>query len=161
MLLRRPWVAGRGEVWCSRERKAIETAALIAKAGGTLPRQLTTLGENDRSATGYLPKAEFEATADAFFAAPNERIRGWETAANAQQRILAAVASILAASTTDCDIAIVFRGAVGALLLCHLKQRPITRTEDQPGASGGNYFCFEPTPYSLRHGWRTFEYTGP
>ena len=34
------------------------------------PIILADLGENDRSATGYLPKAEFEALADAFFSAP-------------------------------------------------------------------------------------------
>ena len=30
------------------------------------------LGENDRSATGYLPRAEFEAMADAFFSRPDK-----------------------------------------------------------------------------------------
>lgn len=34
------------------------------------------LGENDRSATGYLAKEEFEETSDAFFAHPQESVRG-------------------------------------------------------------------------------------
>jgi hypothetical protein len=32
--------------------------------------------ENDRAATGFLPPAEFEVTADAFFARPRESVRG-------------------------------------------------------------------------------------
>src|ERR1700682_2530115 len=67
-LLGQPWVADLGAVWCSTERKAIDGAEMIANAIGTVPHLLAALGENDRSATGYLPKAEFEATADAFFA---------------------------------------------------------------------------------------------
>ena len=48
------------------------------------------IGENDRSATGFLPREEFWATADLFFAHPTESIRGWERAIDAQARIVAA-----------------------------------------------------------------------
>ena len=36
--------------------------------------------ENDRSAPGYLPREEFEAVADTFFADLDASVRGWETA---------------------------------------------------------------------------------
>ena len=152
-LLDQPWVSGLGAIWCSTERKALDVAAIIADAIGAVPRTLPALGENDRSATGYLPKAEFEATADAFFAHPTVSVRGWETAADAQTRIVAAIGTILSKAPTERDIAVVSHGGVGALLLCHLKAYPISRTEDQPGNGGGNYYCFDQSTYSLRHGW--------
>jgi broad specificity phosphatase PhoE len=153
-LLNQPWVPGISEVWCSTERKAVDGAEIIGGAIGSVPRSLAALGENDRSATGYLPKAEFEATADAFFANPSESVRGWETAADAQQRIIAAVGTVLTgAAGGGGDVAVVSHGGVGALLLCWLKACPISRTEDQPGAGGGNYFSFEYDPYRLLHGW--------
>jgi broad specificity phosphatase PhoE len=155
-LLAQSWVAGLGEVWCSTERKAIEGAEIVGEAIGIVPRQLAALGENDRSSTGYLPRAEFEAVADAFFAEPHESVRGWEKAAAAQGRIVSAVAEILAAADGR-DIAIVSHGGVGALLLCHLKGCEISRAEDQPGDGGGNYFCFERETFSLRHGWRPID----
>jgi broad specificity phosphatase PhoE len=152
-LLAQPWVPNLGAVWCSTERKAIDGAEIIARAIGTVPRPLTVLGENDRSATGYLPGSKFEATADAFFANPHDSVRGWERAVDAQHRIVAAVAIVVAEAPEDRDIAIVSHGAVGALLLCWLKACPISRMEDQPNNGGGNYFCFDGTNYSPRHGW--------
>jgi broad specificity phosphatase PhoE len=146
---------GIAAIWCSTERKAIEAAEIIAD--GTVPRHLAALGENDRSATGYLPKAEFEATADAFFANPHASIRGWETAADAQRRIVAALATVYNETPAGQDIAIVSHGAVGALLLCHLKSRPIDRTQDQPGTAGGNYYHFDRETHLLHHGWRPIE----
>ena len=156
-----PWVADLGAVWCSTERKAIDAAEIIATAIGTRPRQIGELGENDRSSTGYLPKTEFEATADAFFANPNRSVRGWETAADAQARIVAAIARVVTATRAGRDIAVVAHGGVGALLLCQLKHRPISRAEDQPAGGGGNYFSFDATTRSLRHGWRPIEQTRP
>ena len=156
-LLAQPWVLNLGGVWCSTERKAIDGAEIIANAIGTTPRLLATLGENDRSATGYLSKVEFEATADAFFADPHASISGWETAADAQRRIVAAIATVVTETPAAYDIAVVSHGGVGTLLLCHLKGCPISRAEDQPGGGGGNYYCFDVRAYSLRHGWRPIE----
>ena len=58
-------------VWASTECKAIEAAGILAARFG-LPVQVHPgLDENDRSSTGYLPPARFQAAADAFFAAPD------------------------------------------------------------------------------------------
>jgi broad specificity phosphatase PhoE len=157
-LLARPWVRDVGAVWCSTERKAIEGAQIVAAAVGARPNQHADLGENDRSATGYLPKAEFEATANAFFANPHHSIRGWETAASAQRRIVTAIETVLSGTPFGIDITIVAHGGVGALLLCHLKGCAISRTQDQPGAGGGNYYCFDRGTHALRHGWRPIEH---
>ena len=72
--------------------------------------------ENDRSATGYLPGPEFEATADRFFAEPQISVRGWERAIDAQARILGAVAETLARHPGG-DLLLVGHGAVGTLEL--------------------------------------------
>ncbi|HET6197798.1 MAG TPA: histidine phosphatase family protein, partial [Acetobacteraceae bacterium] len=100
---------------------------------------------------------EFEATAEAFFARPEESIRGWERAADAQRRIVAAVDHVLAMPRSDGDVAIVSHGGVGALLLCRLKQVPISRAEDQPGRGGGNVYSFDAATRRLVAGWRRIE----
>lgn len=147
----RPWARGLATVFSSAERKARETAAAL----GRPVRVREALGENDRSATGYLPRAEFEATADLFFARPTESIRGWERAADAQARIVAAVATALAEAPAG-DVAIVAHGGVGALLRCHLAGGPITRAEDQP-ADGGHVFGFDRETRRLLTPWRRIE----
>ena len=57
-------------IYSSTEVKAVETAAPLSKAIGCPHHQRAEMGENDRSATGFLPAAAFEAAADAFFAHP-------------------------------------------------------------------------------------------
>jgi broad specificity phosphatase PhoE len=149
-LLAQPWVAGLTRVVASTERKAVETAEALA-AARQLPVVLDEeLGENDRSSTGYLPAAEFEALADRFFASPDESVHGWETARRAQRRIVAAVARAVAGA--DGDTAVVAHGGVGTLLLCHLLGVPIDRRHDQPGQ--GSWFAFDPETEQVAHGWR-------
>lgn len=156
-MLKRPWVADIRAVFTSAERKARDMAALLAAHLGLSPVEDEALGENDRSATGYLPKAEFEGVADAFFANPDASIRGWERAVDAQHRIVSAVDRVMAAAPTKGDVAIVSHGGVGALLLCHLMGTPISRAKDQPGGGGGNVFAFNARTRALLHGWRPIE----
>lgn len=148
-----PAVRGLRAVWASAEAKAVEAAGLLAVGLGLGVSVHPGLGENDRSATGYLPPEEFERTADAFFARPEESVRGWERAADAQARVVAAVEEILAAHPGG-DLAIVAHGGVGALLLCRLSGGAISRAWDQPGAGGGNLFAFDAATRRVRHGWR-------
>jgi len=157
LALHQPWVRNVQSVFCSDERKARDAADILSHHLGVTGTIIAALGENDRSATGYLPKPEFEAVADAFFAHPEQSVRGWERAADAQRRIVGAVHHAIASAKVDGDIAIVAHGGVGALLLCHLKQVPISRTEDQPGVSGGNVFVFERVSFRLRSGWRPID----
>ncbi|MBN8925478.1 MAG: histidine phosphatase family protein [Rhodospirillales bacterium] len=153
-----PWVRDLRAVWCSTERKARDGAEILGEPLGLTPIALEALGENDRSATGYLPRAAFEAMADAFFAHPEESVRGWERAVDAQRRIVAAVEHVIAA-TSDCggDVAIVAHGGVGTLLLCHVRGVPIARAHDQPANNGGNYFAFDAGTRRLHHGWRAID----
>ena len=152
-LLTRDWTARIEVIYCSTEQKALDGAVILSEATGIPHYQLATLGENDRSATGYLPTTEFEATVDAFFAHPNESIRGWEPAVAAQARIVGALGQIAHVAPGVGPVAVVSHGGVGALLLCHLKGIPIARKEEQPGPSGGHYFLLRAPDCTLVHGW--------
>src|SRR5579863_6615998 len=88
-LLKLPWIQTIAAIFSSSERKAVDAAAIVAQYLGLDPIVRRDLGENDRTATGYLPPAEFEAVADDFFTRPEESVRGWERASDAQRRIVA------------------------------------------------------------------------
>lgn len=128
-----PEMAPVASVWASTEAKAIEGAGILAGRLGLPVRVHAGLGENDRESTGYLPEAEFQRTADAFFANPESSIRGWERAVDAQARIVAAVAAVLRDAPPG-PVAVVAHGGVGALLRAHLAGAPISRSWDQSGA---------------------------
>jgi broad specificity phosphatase PhoE len=149
-----PILAGVTSVYCSDERKARDGAAIHAAHLGLESTVVSPLGENDRSATGYLPPAEFEAMADAFFANPDQRVRGWESARAAQARIVAAVRTLAELDAGTGDILIVSHGAVGTLLRCACLGRPISRSEDQP-AGGGSYFVIQLPDWTTDPDWRT------
>jgi broad specificity phosphatase PhoE len=156
--LARPWVHGIRAVWCSSERKAREGADILASHLNLAVTELPGLGENDRSATGYLPRAEFEAVADEFFANPAMSVRGWERAVDAQRRIVGAVGRALAGSATcGGDVAIVAHGGVGPLLLCHLPGVAISRAHDQPPNNGSNFFTFGVGTWQVHQGWRPID----
>ena len=95
--------------------------------------------------------------AEAFFAHPDTSIRGWETARDAQRRIVAAIDAILEDDQGRGNVAIVSHGAVGTLYLCYLVHGDISRDEAQPGARGGNYYCFLVPSRSLVHGWKPID----
>jgi len=132
-----------GTIFCSDERKAQDGAQITQNALGLIPRIRPNLGENDRSATGYLPKDEFEQLADAFFAHLDISARGWATARAEQSRIVDAVDSALSEKRPEGDVLFVSHGAVAALLRCHLLGCEISRSEDQTG-NGGCWFAFDP-----------------
>ncbi|NHT74603.1 histidine phosphatase family protein [Rhizobiaceae bacterium CRRU44] len=136
------WARRIGRIVSSDETKALETAAIFAEASVVSVEVLANAGENDRSATGFLPPAEFEAAADSFFAEPAASFRGWETADDAQARIVRAVTSVLDAHDPSIPIAFIGHGGVGTLLYCHLSGIPISRAHDQGPGGGGNLFAF-------------------
>lgn len=151
------WVGDIGTIWCSTEQKAIDGATILADHLGLPFSTAEDLGENDRSSTGFLPPDEFERVADQFFAQPEESVRGWETASAAQARIVGAVERILRAETGPGTVAFVSHGAVGTLLWCHLAGEPISRTRDQPGNGGGNWFEFTWPSTQVTSWWRPID----
>lgn len=139
----------------SAETKALETAMPLASALGVSPIIRPRMHENDRSSTGFLPPEEFERVADAFFAEPSVSVRGWETAAHAQRRILAEASACLALAP-DGDVLIVGHGAVGTLLYCGLNGYPIDRRFDQGANGGGCWFEYgADRPPTI--GWQAME----
>jgi broad specificity phosphatase PhoE len=156
-LLAQPWVEGIGAVYCSTEQKAIDGAEILARHLSIGYEMVEELGEIDRSATGYLPREEHATTREQLFAHPERSIRGWETARDAQRRIVRALESVAAGDRREGNLAIVSHGGVGTFLLCHLKGCPISWEERQPGESGGNIYCFEAESKALVHGWQPID----
>lgn len=153
------WCTGIDRILSSDEAKAVETAEIIAADLGVLIEVDGFMHENDRSATGFLPPAEFETVADQFFARPTESVRGWERAIDAQARIVAAVERAFA-QPHGRRVLVVGHGAVGTLLACHIAGRPIDRSHDQPGG-GGHVFTTDWTARHLVHAWVPVEALGP
>ncbi|WP_417668390.1 histidine phosphatase family protein [Roseibium sp.] len=137
-----PWAKDIRHVVSSNERKAIETAEIFAEAFGLGVRRIDAMHENDRSATGFLPPDEFEQVADQFFRNPEERVRGWERAVDAQGRIVEEVQNCLAGIPDQEPVLFAGHGGVGTLLRCHLMGAPIDRSHDQL-AGGGCWYRFE------------------
>ena len=155
--LRQPWIREIGAIYCSTEQKAIDGAAIIAEHLSLPFTQVEALGENDRSATGFLPPEEFERVADRFFAQPDVSVRGWERAIDAQARVVEAVQRIAAQEESEGAVAIVSHGAVGTLLYCHLAGEPIARRWDQPANGGGNYYRFTLSPRAVHSWWKPID----
>jgi broad specificity phosphatase PhoE len=153
--LRQPWVREVRSIYCSTELKAIDAATILSEHLGVPFVEMPELGENDRSATGFLPPDEFERVADEFFAKPTVSVRGWERAVDAQERVVKAIERI--AETAEGVIAIVAHGAVGTLLYCHLAGEAIARCWDQPPNGGGNYFRFTLSPRAAHSWWQPID----
>lgn len=154
-----PWLTSVGRLVSSDETKALETAAIIAAETGLSIEVRRGLRENDRSSTGFVRPIRFEQLADEFFAAPDRSVEGWETANDAQARVVEATDDLIAPS--DGDVVISGHGGVGTLLLCHLLGVPISRDHDQnnPTAApgGGNHWTFDCRTGRVVHGWQPIE----
>lgn len=149
--------AGRiSRAFASTETKARDGAQVLAERLGLEVEIDADLGENDRSATGYLPRPEFLQVARQFFAEPERSVRGWERAVDAQHRIVRAVHRIAERNVTE-DVAIVSHGGVGTLLMCHVLNHPISLALKPPAPEGGSYFALDAASFELIHGWLDLE----
>jgi broad specificity phosphatase PhoE len=149
-----PIVQGVTAVFSSSETKAIEAAQILGRVRHVPIAIRDGFEEIDRSATGFLPAAEFERTADAFFAEPERSVRGWERAVDAQARIVRAFDRLLK-DPLDGDVAVVTHGGVGTLLSCSYSHVPISRKLDQP--SQGHYWAFDIAQCRVLNGWLLLE----
>ena len=157
-MLAQPWIPAIGRIVSSDETKAVETATILADHLGLTVEIRHDIGENDRTATGFLSPEEFEQVADAFFAQPAQSIRGWERAVDAQTRIVDGLGDLLS-SNARADVAIIGHGAVGTLWYCHLTSRPIDRRGDQSGQ--GHYFTVDLATRCVLHPWRSIDAIEP
>src|SRR6516165_1315624 len=143
------------QIVSSGERKAIETAEIIAAKLNVDVEVREAMHENDRSATGFLVPDEFQAVANQFFAQPQISVRGWERAVDAQLRIVREVEHVLARNRPG-DVLFVGHGGVGTLLFCHYSGVAIDRSYDQP-AGGGYFFSFAKDDRRVQHSWYLLE----
>lgn len=152
-------LAGRevAAVWSSAERKARDGAEILAGRLGLTPRVDAGLGENDRSATGYIAPPEFWEVVERFFGEPDRSVRGWETARAAQARVVAAVDRVIAASPADGLVLVVSHGGVGRLLMARLQAVEIGREDRPPLQGGGCWIAFDRDTRALAPGWRALE----
>lgn len=151
-----PVLQGTSAIYSSAERKARETAEILADAQGLRVIVRDRSHENDRSSTGFLKPDEFEMVADQFFAEPAQSVRGWERALDAQMRIVSEARRIMN-DPTEGDILMVGHGGVGTLLFCHLSDLEIDRKYDQAGG-GGNVFAFDLRQQEMLHAWTPMEH---
>jgi broad specificity phosphatase PhoE len=148
------WLESLGRVVSSAETKAVETAAILAAHLGIPVEVEEDMGENDRSSTGFIEPAEFDAAADCFFAEPERSLRGWERAMDAADRIEAAANRVLKDAAKP--VLMVGHGGVGTLLKCRIAGQPIARDRDQP-PGGGNLFAFGIASRKLLCDWTPME----
>jgi len=151
-------------IFSSRESKAMELADIIAESVGGLVLSDHLMGENDRSATGFLPPALFEEHADRFFAEPEASVGGWERAIDAQSRIVGTVRTAMDSVPAGTPAVFCGHGAVGTLLKCHIGGRGIARSEDQSrhaDRGGGNGFVFDLDAMELGCEWTPMEELAP
>ncbi|MEP3196794.1 MAG: histidine phosphatase family protein [Lentilitoribacter sp.] len=139
----------------SNEVKAIETATPLVDYFDCKLIIDPRMGENDRSATGFLEPESFEDVANQFFKNPDTSIRGWECARDAQNRIVDRFQSHIAQSPNETMI-FVGHGAVGTLLYCHLTGENIDRKFDQSGG-GGNFFKIDTKAKVALSHWQPIE----
>ncbi len=154
-----PWAGMIRRIVSSDETKAMETAAILGSASGVRFEVGHDMGENDRSATGFLAPPQFELAADWFFAHPEQSYHGWERAVDAQTRIVRAVMAVLDHHDRSQPVAFVGHGGVGTLLKCHLQGSPIMRSKDQPDG-GGNLFAFDLENLTIACDWTPMELYG-
>ena len=154
--LRQPWVRDITAIYCSTEQKAIDGAAILAEHLSLPFHEVEALGENDRSATGFLPPDEFERVADRVLrlagqihsrlgasrgCAEPHRARGGDRLRRDKRR---PSPSSRTAPWARCFTAI-------------LPARPIARRWDQPPNGGGNFYGFTLSPRAVHSWWRAID----
>ncbi|MCA3152635.1 MAG: histidine phosphatase family protein [Rhodocyclaceae bacterium] len=152
-------LAGRriAAVYCSDERKARDGGEILARRFELEARVRPGLAEHDRASTGYIAPPEFWKVVAEFFARPDESIRGWAPARQAQAKIVEAVAAVHAESNDPGTILLVSHGGVGRLLRAHLEGVAIGE-EDRPGHPGGGcYFPMDRRDLVPLANWRAVE----
>lgn len=153
--LTQPWLNSVDYVYSSAERKAVDGAKIVSSHLNIPFIQVEDLGEIDRSSTGYIGD-EFWDVVDEFFRFPERSVRGWERATDAQRRIVMALSKLVGKNAGK-NLLVVSHGAVGALLLAHYLNKSISRSLDQPGDVGGNYFVVDAATMKVMQQWKPID----
>ncbi len=150
----------RDAIYVSSEAiKAEELGEILAARHGNPIDTGAAFGEIDRAATGFLSHEDYASRLEAFYAHPDTSAGGWETANDAQARILKAIAAELSGPGSEPRV-FVGHGTIGTLLKCAIAGRDIALGEDQgqkAHAGGGNLFAFDLAAGRLLCDWTSFE----
>ncbi len=150
------WLADTNYIVSSAERKACETAEIIAGTLGLTPHIDRALNEIDRSSTGYLSHDRHEELADAFFADPDSSAEGWECASDVQRRGLAAIRQYVSPHNGPGDVLIIGHGGIGTMCWCALSGTDPRGRPDQPPGGGAVWSASLPDLRPL-HAWCSIE----
>lgn len=134
------------ELYASQERKAQETAALVAARLNLPVRTYPDLHEHVRVGAPFLPREQFVATIRTFFQNTDSLVFGSETASESYRRFARAI-DLLVAQNERTDVAIVTHGTVISLFVgAHSSWEPFEfwRRLRQPGLA-----VFEIPSFSL------------
>jgi broad specificity phosphatase PhoE len=155
-MLSQSWVNNIEIIYSSTEQKAIDGALILADHLNKDVNQIESLGEIDRSSTGFLEGEAFWKVVSEFFNNPNDSVKGWEKAIDAQTRIVETV-KMIASKHEGKNIVIISHGAVASLFLAYLKNIRITFELEQPGSGGGNYFVCSIPSLDLISQWQSID----
>ncbi|MEZ5905895.1 MAG: hypothetical protein R3C69_12640 [Geminicoccaceae bacterium] len=148
------WLLACRRIVSSAERKAVETAELIAEASAAEITVRPAMHENDRSATGFLVPAEFEQVANAFFAQPADRCAAGRVPSTPRRGSRPSSRRCSRTTTGPCPFSSSAM-AVGTLLYCRHAGLAIDRRHDQP--EGGSVFALDARSLAPLFTWRPME----
>jgi broad specificity phosphatase PhoE len=153
-LLKQPWITEVQTIFSSDEKKAAETAQILAEGLSLSFQTNPKFGEIDRSSTGYLPELEHTKQVQEWFNHPEASINGWERGVDAQDRIVRATKDVIDFNPGQ-NIAIVSHGGVGALLLAHYKKMPIHSRHSQEKL--GSFFVYDIEVKRVKLDWHPID----
>ncbi|MBU0708302.1 phosphoglycerate mutase family protein [Patescibacteria group bacterium] len=158
-LLGKDWVSQISIIYSSNERKAADSARMMAEKCCIAHKILDDLCGADRTGGrekhGFLTNAEFKKAADDFYKYPSKSSIEWEKASDAQERNILALEKIINENPPDSNIAIWGHGDAGILLLCHLLGKKISRDYDQPQM--GSYFVYDSSTGKIDQLWQPID----
>jgi broad specificity phosphatase PhoE len=103
-------------IWTSTERKALETAEVLAAALGLPIREEPDLREHERASLGYMARAEREAGVERLLASDDELVFGDETARSVLDRMDRALHAAMVAAAGS-DVLAVTHGTAAAIFV--------------------------------------------
>jgi len=105
-------------IYSSEEPKATTTARIVADKTGLPWQTHACLGELDRSSFQPPDIAAYRSAVARMFGTPHHQVRGWESRAQAEERIVTCIQQI--AANVKGDVAVISHGLILALLVAHL-----------------------------------------
>lgn len=121
-ILKKLWIKDIEKIYTSPESRALSAAEGLTKSLGYSLHTREDLGPIKKPDIGKVTPEEYAAALAQFYQFPDKSLAGWETASDAQKRIVTATSSILQESQTVAYIAVISHEDLGNLLLSHVKQ---------------------------------------